>query len=228
MPLEPRHPSHHLCVARLPAGGDWTAGQHGQWDGQKCCWAGQERMSRAAYRAHISQAAAADASAEQQPASHGGAAGGAGSAEGADSREAAVAVQPPAQALQQPVGEVAHELRWCIVPADWVWLSSSQLQDGAFAGAPGTAVHKLDEGLRVSRHRFHRWCSDRKLRARHTAAQGMACLQGVLVGTNVRTSLDVVAIAAPPRPPVVGPFCTGGHPGAAWRARAAAAPRLGH
>lgn len=148
IPLEPRRPSHHLCVARLPAGGDLTAGQHGVWTGQDVPWAGQARMSRSARkearRAAAAAAGDADAAAGEGPEDPRyipAASGGSDAAAAA----AAAAARSPAERAAVPL-----ELRWSIVPSDWGWLLPADT--GArlsFTDAPASAVHKLDEALRV-------------------------------------------------------------------------------
>lgn len=119
-----------LCVARLPAGGDWTAGQNGQWDGQSCPWAGQAIIGRPGRQRRGQPDAGADGP--------GGAAGGEGAAASGGGGGGTTAAR-----------DVPHELRWSVVPAGWAWVMPAAPPEPQFAGAPGTAVRKLDEALRV-------------------------------------------------------------------------------
>ncbi|GBF88771.1 hypothetical protein Rsub_01672 [Raphidocelis subcapitata] len=149
VPLEPRAPSHLLCVARLPAG-DVTAGQHGEWNGQSCPWAGQPTEGRAGRRrvaAAVAAAAAAAAAAEgRAPAEAGGAAAPADGPEAA----AAEAAEAPEPRAVLPLLEVRYEYRWGLVPAEWGFAMRGEAPpERPFADAPASAVHKLDEALRM-------------------------------------------------------------------------------
>ncbi|KIY99051.1 hypothetical protein MNEG_8913 [Monoraphidium neglectum] len=140
IPLDPRAPSHHLCVARLPAGGDWTAGQRGEWNGQSCPWAGQATVGRPGRRRRAAAAKAGDGQAADA---------GSGGLCGPATRKRDGG--PDGDGVVGVIGNAVtrHELRWCFVPAGWGWIMPPEPGDGRFDGAAGSAVHKLDEALRL-------------------------------------------------------------------------------
>jgi hypothetical protein len=58
--------------------------------------------------------------------------------------------ESPEPGAALPLAEVRYEYRWGLVPADWGFIMRGELPPGrSFADAPASAVHKLDEALRV-------------------------------------------------------------------------------
>jgi hypothetical protein len=200
VPLEPRTPSHLLCVAWLPAG-DLTAGQGGHWDGQTCAMAGlllPTRPMPASLTEEVGSgqgavaggtpaaAVAVDAVDEGPPAAAAGGSGGSEAREEVGEGGAGRRGSKAKRTGRRPPAEWPHELRWSVVPAAWGWVmgqrgggaqaAASVVSGGGGGGgdagaadgggsngrvggggglrfddAPGTAVHKLDDALRVGR-----------------------------------------------------------------------------